>query len=192
MERLGLAGGGPLPFVGTFPEVNVRTYVRSGSRRGVWFFSLDIDLLLPTFVARTVYRLPYCQGRVDHVRVGDLVSSRVDRQWPRSTRGAVAEIVVRSGDPIEADDTARFLTDRWGLIAASRWGRLRYAAVDHPAWPLHAAELVHLDEQLVVAAGLPGPVGEPHVMWSPGVDVRVGLPTRRTEEQTARETRSLR
>ena len=30
MERLGFPGLAPLPFVGTFPEVNVRTYVRAG------------------------------------------------------------------------------------------------------------------------------------------------------------------
>jgi uncharacterized protein YqjF (DUF2071 family) len=41
---------------------------------------------------------------------------------------------------------------------------------------LHSAELLHLDDTLVTAAGLPSPVGDPVVMWSPGVDVRVGLP----------------
>ena len=54
MDRLGLPGGlAPLPHVGSFPEVNVRTYVRAGDRVGVWFFSLDIDRFLPAVVART-------------------------------------------------------------------------------------------------------------------------------------------
>jgi len=30
----------------------------------------------------------------------------------------------------------------------------------------------------VVAAGIPTPQGEPHVMFSPGVSVRIGLPHR--------------
>jgi len=29
-----------------------------------------------------------------------------------------------------------------------------------------------------VAAGLPAPEGEPHVMFSPGVSVRIGVPRR--------------
>ncbi len=56
-------GRATLPF-GSFTEVNVRTYVRAGARRGVWFFSLDIDRVMPTVVARSLYRLPYCVGRV--------------------------------------------------------------------------------------------------------------------------------
>lgn len=88
MVDLRLPGRRPLPF-GTFPEVNVRTYVRHGNRRGVWFFSLDIDRIAPTVVARACYRLPYCQGRVDHVRVGDLITTVVDRAWPRPTSPVV-------------------------------------------------------------------------------------------------------
>jgi uncharacterized protein YqjF (DUF2071 family) len=178
MERLGLPGLAPLPFVGRFPEINVRTYVRAGDRRGVWFFSLDVDLLVPTIVARTVYRLPYCYGRTDHVRVADLVTTRVERRWPRSELPAAAALVVRTGAAIEPDDTVQFLTSRWGLVSASRRGGLRYAAVGHPPWPLHHAEVVHLDEGLVTAAGLPAPHGPPHLLWSPGVDVRVGPPQR--------------
>jgi uncharacterized protein YqjF (DUF2071 family) len=178
MERLGFPGLGPLPFVGTFPEVNVRTYVRAGAQRGVWFFSLDVDLLLPTIVARTVYGLPYCYGRTDHVRVADLVTTRVERRWPASAHSSTAELVVRTGAAIEPDDTDRFLTSRWGLVTTGRRGGRRYAAVDHPPWPLHRAEVVHLDEGLVAATGLPAPQGSPRALWSPGVDVRVGPPRR--------------
>ena len=59
---------GPLPPFGrwsTFPETNVRTYlVDPRGRRGVWFFSLDIDRLVPALVARATYNLPYCWGRM--------------------------------------------------------------------------------------------------------------------------------
>lgn len=177
MEGLGVPGLAPLPLVGEFPEVNVRTYVRSGSHRGVWFFSLDIDRRLPTLVARVAYRLPYCFGRVEHHRVGDIVTSTVHRRWPRSREASRTEIAVRTG--AETDPAApleHFLTSRWGLIAANRRGSLRYAAVDHQPWPLHRAEVLHIDDHLVARAGLPSPRGEPHALWAPGVDVRVGRP----------------
>jgi uncharacterized protein YqjF (DUF2071 family) len=106
-----------------------------------------------------------------------VLSSRVERRWPRAPRPATTEIAVRTGSPVEPDDPlVRFLTCRWGLISASRSGRLRYAAVDHGPWPVHHGELLHLDDHLVTAAGLPAPTGDPHVLWSPGVDVRIGLP----------------
>lgn len=179
MEELGVPGLAPLPHVGRFPEVNVRTYVRAGRHRGVWFFSLDIDRLLPAVVARVAYHLPYCAGRAHHVRNGDLVASRVERRWPRAAGSPVSEIVVRTGAAVDPDDQlVRFLTDRWGLISSTRRGGLRYAAVDHPAWSLHSAEVVHLADGLVAAAGLPAPHAAPHAMWSPGVDVRVGRPQR--------------
>ena len=117
MERLGLPGLGTLPFVATFPGVNVRTYVHAGDRRGVWFFSLDIDLLLPTVVARTVYDLPYCYGRAHHERVCDIVATSVDRRWPSRPGGAKVGIVVRCGQPpTDRDPLTNFLTSRWGLL----------------------------------------------------------------------------
>jgi hypothetical protein len=179
MEGLGLPGLAPLPLVGSFPEVNVRTYVQAGGRRGVWFFSLDVDRAVPVAVARSTYHLPYCLARADHVRVGDIVTSRVERRWPRRPGGATTRVAVQTGRPVDpADSFAAFLTARWGLLSASRRGRLWYAPVDHPVWPLHDAHVLHVDDHLVSAAGLPTPSGPPHALWAPGVDVRVGRPTR--------------
>lgn len=178
MDGLGfpIRGLHPLPYVGSFPEVNVRTYVRSGSRRGVYFLSLDIDRWLPALVARGAYRIPYCVGDVRHVRVGEVVTSSVRRSWPRSSRPAAAQMVIRVGTPVDADPLAAFLTARWGLISSNPAGRFGYAPVDHPAWSLQEATIEHLDESLLAAAGLPAPVGDPHVRYSTGTSVRIGLP----------------
>ena len=179
MEGLGVPGLAPLPLVGAFPEVNVRTYVRAGTRRGVWFFSLDVDRLLPALVARGVYHLPYCAGSGGHLRVDNDVSTRVERQWPRRLRRPTTAVAVRIGSPVDPHDPlVRFLTCRWGLVSATRRGRLRYARVDHPTWPLLEADVLFIDDHLVTAAGLSAPIGEPHALFSPGVDVRVGRPVR--------------
>ena len=184
MDGLGIPGLAPLPMVGSFPEVNVRTYVRSGRRRGVWFFSLDVDRHLPAFVARAAYHLPYFAGSAMHRRVGDLLDTRVERRWPAHHAPAHTALTVQVGAAIDGTEPLpRFLTSRWGLITSTRRdperpGSLRYAPVDHPVWPLHAAEVLHLDDELVAAAGLPRPETRPHAMWSAGVDVRVGRPVR--------------
>ncbi len=173
MRGISLARGPAVPYLGSFAEVNVRTYVRCGGRAGVWFFSLDVDRLVPAVVARLTYRLPYCWGRTSHRRVGDRLTTVVRRRWP----GRVADsgLVVELGDSVVADERDVFLTARWGLFSRGVFG-LRHAPVDHEPWPLRSARLVSLDESLVRAAGLPPPAGDPHVRGSDGVSVRIGRP----------------
>ena len=177
MRNIGLPHLPAVPYFGSFPEVNVRTYVIRGGVPGVWFCSLDINRLAPTIVARTTYRLPYCWGRASHQRVGRMLTTSVQRRWPSS--GPRTSISIEVGDPIEEpSDLDLFLTARWGLYSRGRAGRLRYAPIDHPRWPLRQATLVDLEDTLVVAAGLPLPTGVPHVCCSDGVSVRVGVPRR--------------
>lgn len=173
MRGIGLGKGPGVPYLGSFAEVNVRTYVVRNGRPGVWFFSLDVDRLLPAVVARLTYRLPYCWGSTSHERVGDDLVTRVRRRWP--TRTAESDIRVKMGDRVQADDLDVFLTARWGLYSASRRG-LRYASVDHEPWPLRAARALQWDGTLLEAAGLSAPAAEPHVRCSDGVSVRIGLP----------------
>jgi uncharacterized protein len=45
--------------------------------------------------------------------------------------------------------------------------------VEHEPWPLHRATVPELDQNLVAAAGLPTPEGDPVVHWSPGVHTRI-------------------
>lgn len=177
--RLGPRPG--LPWPGAFVETNVRTYVvdRTG-RRSVWFWSLDVPRLLPMAVARLGYGLPYCWGRASFDRTGDRIRYTNERRWPRAAAPDGGRprttIVVDLGAalaPGEASELEHFLTARWGLVTRRR-GRLVHAAVDHEAWPLQRAELVDLDDSLVVAAGLPAPRGAPLVHHAPGVTVGIG------------------
>ncbi len=85
MRGIGVPGLPAVPYLGSFPEVNVRTYVRRNGVPGVWFCSLDINRLLPTIVARTTYTLPYCFGRASNKRVGDELHTLVERRWPRAS-----------------------------------------------------------------------------------------------------------
>lgn len=183
MRGIGLPRLPAIPYLGSFPEVNVRTYVKCNGVPGVWFFSLDINRLLPTVVARTTYKLPYCFGTASHWREGDDVYTMVRRKWPRLS-GASSEVFtprtsihVRVGDRIDVPtEFDVFVSARWGLYSRAGKNTLRYAPVEHPPWPLQHASLVSLDDSLVRAAGLPSPTQDPHVLFSPGVPVLVGLP----------------
>lgn len=176
MQRIRLPGTPPVPYLGTFPETNVRTYVRGpDGRPGVWFNSLEASRLLPVLVARFSYRLPYMWSKMTIERKDERVTYFAERRWP-GPRGARSTLVVKRGDPVpDPEPLEHFLTARWGLF--TRLGpRLAYAPVDHPAWPIERATTIHLEDELVTAAGYPAPTGDPLVHYSPGVEVRIGRP----------------
>ncbi len=61
MDRIKIRGVPPIPGARSFPELNLRTYVRDKHTgvQGVFFFSLDASNLLAVAAARTFYHLPY-------------------------------------------------------------------------------------------------------------------------------------
>ena len=175
MYDVGLSGLPALPYLGSFPETNVRLYsVGPDGRRGVVFCSLDAARLLPALLGRAAVRLPYRWSRMRVRRRGDLISYASQRRWPR--RGARLRLAVRVGErPVRPSDLEHFLTARWGLHTAWYGGRVCYLPIEHPRWTLYRAKLVGLEEDLLAAAGLPAPAGEPvSVLYSPGVPVRLG------------------
>ena len=175
--------GPALPWISRFCETNVRTYaVAPDGTRGVWFLSLDAARLPAVVTARTVYRLPYLWAAMQFDRNDDTVSYTSRRRWP-GPRGARSSVKLRLGEPFaptELDDLDHFLTARWRLYSSRRHG-LRSALAQHQPWPLHRAELLDFHDELLVAGGLPQPVGDPICHWSPGVEVRIGFPHRVTE-----------
>lgn len=167
-----------VPWLSRFPETNVRTYVRGpDGRTGVWFLSLEAARLAAVITARTAYRLPYFWSRMAAASFGDLVTY-TSRRYAPPPIGVRSRVAVQVGEPFaphELGDLDHWLTARWRLYSATRHG-LRAAQADHPPWPLHRAEVLHLDDGLVRAAGLEV-TGPPLVHWSPGVEVRISLPS---------------
>lgn len=180
MHGVGWLGLPGVPYLGAFPETNVRLYsVDERGRRGVVFRSLDASRLIPVLIARAGFRLPYKWARMSVDRTGDVVDYASRRRWPRPAEagGAQARISIRIGPRIdEPSDLEDFVTARWGLHA-DWFGRRLYLPTAHPSLPLHRAELLRCDESLITAAGLPRPVSAPvSVLYSPGVPVRFGAP----------------
>lgn len=162
----------PVPYLGTFPEVNIRTYVRHNGVPYVWFFSLDIPRLLPVAVARTAFALPYMFSKVRH----HCENNVVDTITQRHRANASASSTARVGNAIVGDDLDVFLTARWGLLAATRtW--LVEAKIHHEPWRLHRVELTQFDERLSAAATLP-PWQPERCTFSPGLPVTIGVPHR--------------
>ncbi|MCU1353273.1 MAG: hypothetical protein JWM05_2482 [Acidimicrobiales bacterium] len=167
-----------LPWLSNFAETNVRTYVHDDQgRRGIHFFSLDAARLIYVLGARSVYRVPYVWSSMRIVRNGDVITYTSRRRWP-GPRGAHCDIVVRAGEVIaEPDPLVAWLTARWSALSADRGG-VRWTPVAHEPWTLRAGELLHLHDELVVAAGLPPPAGPALVHVAGTVRARIGRPSR--------------
>ncbi|CAL9658297.1 hypothetical protein SUDANB145_06870 [Streptomyces sp. enrichment culture] len=168
-----------VPYLGSFPETNVRLYsVDAHGRRGVVFRSMDAARLLPVVMGRAGFRLPYLWSRMRVRTAGDIVTYTSARRWP-GPRGAFSRIAVRKGERVrEPTELEHFLTARWGMHNAFFRGAAYLPSV-HPRWPLYRAELLRCEENLLTAGGLPAPQGPPvSVLYSPGVPVRFGRPAR--------------
>jgi uncharacterized protein YqjF (DUF2071 family) len=134
-----------LPTAHTFPELNLRSYVRVGDRSGVWFWSLDAASRLVVEGARLGFGLPYLRARMQCERIGDEVRYRSERT---DRRGPLATFVGRwrpAGpfEPAVVGSLEHWLCERYCLFAQRR-GRLVIGEIAHPPWRLAKAE-VHLD-----------------------------------------------
>lgn len=177
--EVALPGLPPVPYLSTFPETNVRTYVVGpDGKPGVWFFSLDASRLPAVLVARGWFGLAYRWASMGIERRGRRVRYTSAR---REGHSASSTVEVEVGDPVSAGemtDLDHFLASRWRLYSVGRGGGLVLGRIDHAPWALRSAELVEVRQDLVEAAGLPSPRGEPIVRYAPGVGVRIAPPTR--------------
>lgn len=180
--RINAPGVPRLPWISHFCETNVRTYVRDElGQSGVWFFSLDAERFPAVAAARLGFRLPYMWSHMRLDDTGDTMTYTTRRRWPDG--GVTSLVSVEIGAPLadhELTDRDHFLTARWALfsVGGARGQFRRYAHAQHDRWPLRRAVVRELDDQLVTDTGLPAPKGEPLAHYSPGVDVRIGIPHR--------------
>lgn len=178
MVDAGAARGPGLPWVGTFPETNVRLYsVDAHGRRGVVFRTLEASRLAFVLGARAALALPYTWAHMRVTEADGVLTYTSRRRWP-GPRDATTHVVVRPGDEhAPGDPVADFLTARWGLHTSVR-GRTLYLPNRHATWPLRTAELLALDDRLLAVCGLPGVADRApdSVLFSRGVRTEFGGP----------------
>jgi uncharacterized protein YqjF (DUF2071 family) len=174
-ERTRLPRLPPVPFLSTFTEINLRTYLTApGDRPGLWFFSLEAPQPALVIGARVMGGIPYQAARTA-LRLRDGIVEYESRRV-LGTPASLA-VQVRTGEAYrdeELRELDHFLTARWGAYSVLG-DDFRYTPVEHELWPLHHAELVALEQTLTDAAGLPTPGGEPLVHYAPTVDATLGV-----------------
>jgi uncharacterized protein YqjF (DUF2071 family) len=180
MADFRLPGLPAVPGVSTFPETNVRTYVRGpGGDDGIWFLSLEADSVATVVAASTVYGVPYRWADMA-VEQGEVTRYRSRRRFGPEVGH---DIRVRPERPCPLpSELDHWLTGRWRAWTRIA-GRLATAPVEHQPWPLWDATVVDLEQSLLSSVGLAEPEGPPLVQYSPGVDVRLGPPRLATTPQ---------
>jgi uncharacterized protein YqjF (DUF2071 family) len=132
----------PLPWFSAFPELNVRTYVTTEGKPGVWFFSLDASNPLAVRGARYLFHLPYYDADMVSESSGGVVRYTSTRTHHGVPGAAFAGRYRPSGLVSHAavDSIEYWLTERYCLYATNRRGRIWRGNIHHAPWPLQPAE----------------------------------------------------
>jgi uncharacterized protein YqjF (DUF2071 family) len=180
---------GSLPPAGgfsTFPETNLRTYVRGpDGRDGIWFLTLEAGSLPLVVAASNLYGVPYRWADMSVETTADAGGETIRyrsrrRAGRRGGRGDGPrpghDIRVRPGPPRPSPSGHdHWLTGRWRGYSTVA-GRPVSASVHHEPWPLCEATVLDFEESLTADVGLDPPGAEPVVHYSSGVRVRLGPP----------------
>jgi uncharacterized protein len=173
MNNIQIHGLPPIPGARTFPELNLRTYVRDlrTGTPGVYFLSLDAASLLAVIGARSFFHLPYYWSQMSIKPRGDrefsyysrrLLSSKPVRFVARY-RGLGPTFKLAQSRPGTIE---YFLTERYCLFSRDSLGRLLRANIHHVPWPLEEAEAEIEQNDLPAQVGLRLPDTKPLLHYS--------------------------
>jgi uncharacterized protein YqjF (DUF2071 family) len=145
-----------MPWSLSFPEVNVRTYVKRDENSGVWFLSLDAHSRLAVVVARRQYALPYYAARMrmraEETASGSRISFNSERRTVSGVKASLDMQYRPFRQPFEPKPGTleHWLTERYSLFAGPLTpalsprerenGRIAFGEIDHPPWQLQPAE----------------------------------------------------
>jgi hypothetical protein len=164
----------PLPYLGSFLETNIRLYsIDDAGRHGVLFRSLETARLAVVPLIRIGLGIQYTWARMRMSTSGHQISYHSVRRWPR--RGLKSRVTVTVGDVVEPTPLEVWLTARWGAHTRKA-GRTWWVPNEHEPWPLRAAEIVELDDDLLDASDVPLAGPRLRAIYSPGVRARFGRP----------------
>ena len=164
-----------VPWLSSFPELNVRTYVTHEDKPGIWFFSLDAHNPVAVRLARATFGLPYFDAEMS-CRVSE---EGVRYRSVRTHKGAPPARLVASyrptGDPLDSrpGSLENFLTERYCLYSAGVDGNrhVRRGDIHHRMWPLQPAEIEAEELEMTAQIGVALPDVEPTLHFARYLDV---------------------
>ena len=166
----------PIPGTSAFPELNVRTYVRTGGKPGVWFFSLDAGNSLAVAAARHSFHLPYFRARM-HAKSGPYgeIQYHSHRTHSRAPSADFRGSYRASDDNVfqaKPGSLEYFFVERYCLYAATR-GEVFCGEIDHAPWKLQCVEAEIEVDTMAAASGIILPASKPLLHFVRRQEVRV-------------------
>lgn len=160
-----------LPFISSFHEINVRTYVVYKDIPGIYFFSLDANSAMAVGGASSLFHLPYFLA---DIRAED-DRGRMSFHSTR-TRGEQAEFEAKYSPAGRFFEPERgtieyFLTERYCLYTQDSAANAYRVEVHHAPWQLHQAEADIAVNTMPEAAGLRLPSMAPLLHYARRQDV---------------------
>jgi hypothetical protein len=173
LDRIKIRGAPPIPGARSFPDLNLRTYVRDQytGTPGVYCFSLDASNLLAVAAARAYYHLPYYWSEMR-------IEQRAEREFAFysrrrfSSRPVIFKARYRGLGPnhrlgeMGGGSLESFLTERSCLFSSNRNGQPIRANLHYVPWPLEEAEAEIERNDLATSIGIQLPDLEPVLHYS--------------------------
>jgi len=161
MDRIKFRGLRPIPGWHSYPELNLRTYVRDQQTGtpGMFFFSLEANHLASVAAGRILYHLP---SHWTEMRLEQKTEREFDFYSRRrfSNPEVVFHARYRGLGPAKrlaeghSGTLEYFLMERYCLFSSNRAGRLFRANLHHSSWPLEEAEAEIERNDLAAAIGI--------------------------------------
>lgn len=173
LDRIKIRGVPPIPGARSFPDLNLRTYVRDRytHTRGVYSFSMDSSNLLAVAIARLCYHLPYYWAEMRFERRSEREFAFYSRRYFADTPvlfkaryrglGPTARLAEHSPGSLE-----HFLTERNCLFSTDRNGEPVRSNLHYVPWPLEEAEAEIECNNLASTIGLVLPRTAPVLHYS--------------------------
>jgi uncharacterized protein len=132
--------GRAVPFHQSFEEVNLRFYVRRGTRRGVVFIRELVPKVAVTAIARLAYGENYSCVPMSHRLESNGGIFSAEYSWGLGTaRCAISATTTREPYLPAPGSLSEFITEHyWGY--ALRSGRTVEYQVDHPQWQVREVD----------------------------------------------------
>ncbi len=162
----------PVPFLSTFLELNVRTYVKWKGKSGVYFFSLDASHPIAVETARKFFCLPYYNAIMSKNPQAGGISYSSRRTDNRSNK-AILEVDYKPIGDIyfsQPESLESWLTERYCFLASNREGKPILCEIHHQQWPLQKASAKIHKNSMTQAIGIELPQSDPLIHFVRSLD----------------------
>jgi uncharacterized protein YqjF (DUF2071 family) len=139
-------GGIAWPGFRSFPEINLRIYVRTGEKRGVAFVREYVPQRLVAWLARRLYNEPYLRAPMESrvITAGDTITVEHHLRTAEATNSLRVTAATTTRRPKDDSIEHHFKEHQWGF-GKSRDGKLLTYEVRHPVWDVYPVTSSELD-----------------------------------------------